>query len=74
VVSPPTARRVSAIAAGELHLTGLLLLCPHLTEQNHQELLALARHRSKREILWLIRRIDPKPMHPPAWSHSVPLP
>jgi hypothetical protein len=35
------------VAAGELHLTGLLLLGPHLTEDNHRELLAAARHRTK---------------------------
>ncbi len=47
------------IAAGELHLTALLLLGPHLTEQNHRELLALAKHRTKREVLRLVRRLDP---------------
>src|SRR5690606_30423970 len=36
------------LAAGELHLTALLLLGPHLTEENHRELLALAKHRTKR--------------------------
>jgi 5-methylcytosine-specific restriction endonuclease McrA len=35
-----------------------------LTEQNHRELLALARHRTKRDILRLIRRIDPRPDAP----------
>src|SRR5690606_39761150 len=44
------------LAAGELHLTGLLLLGPHLTEENHGELLALAKHRTKREVLKLVRR------------------
>src|SRR5690606_8868676 len=62
------------IAAGELHLTGLLLLGPHLTEENHQELLALARHRSKREILRLIRRIDPQPDAPASVEPLGPAP
>ncbi len=49
------------LAAGEIHLTALLLLGPHLTEQNHRELLALSKHRTKREVLRLIRRLDPAP-------------
>src|SRR5690606_8464731 len=52
------------LAAGELHLTGLLLLGPHLTEANHRELLALAKHRTKREVLKLVRRIAPEPDAP----------
>jgi 5-methylcytosine-specific restriction endonuclease McrA len=62
------------IAAGEIHLTGLLLLGPHLTEQNHQELLALARHRTKRDILRLIRRIDPQPDAPASVEPLGPAP
>ena len=49
------------IATGEIHLTALLLLGPHLTEANHRELLALAKHRTKREVLRLVRRIAPEP-------------
>jgi hypothetical protein len=49
------------IAAGEIHLTGLLLLGPHLKEQNHRDVLRLAKHRSKREITKLVRRLDPLP-------------
>jgi len=48
------------IAAGEIHLTGLLLLGPHLTEENQREVLRLAKHRSKREIAKLVR-LDPLP-------------
>jgi 5-methylcytosine-specific restriction endonuclease McrA len=62
------------IAAGEIHLTGLLLLGPHLTEQNHQELLALARHRTKRDLLRLIRRIDPQPDAPASVEPLGPTP
>ena len=36
------------VADGELHLTALVLLAPHLTEENHRELLARAKHRTKR--------------------------
>ena len=49
------------VAAGEIHLTALLLLGPHLTEENHRELLALAKHRTKREVLRLVRRVAPQP-------------
>ncbi|HTU58633.1 MAG TPA: HNH endonuclease signature motif containing protein, partial [Polyangiales bacterium] len=56
---------LDAIASGELHLTGLLLLGPHLTEQNVTEVLARAKHRTKKEILRLVRQLDPLPQVPP---------
>jgi hypothetical protein len=49
------------VAAGEIHLTGILLLGPHLTEGNHRDLLARAKHRTKKEIERLVRRINPLP-------------
>lgn len=52
---------LDAVAAGELHLTGLLMLAPHLTQQNLQEMLLRARFRTKRELAKLIREIDPLP-------------
>ncbi|HEU5075042.1 MAG TPA: hypothetical protein VFU02_12720, partial [Polyangiaceae bacterium] len=52
------------VADGELHLTALVLLAPHLTEENHRELLARAKHRTKREILSLVRALAPEPMLP----------
>src|SRR6185295_6586356 len=39
-----------AVVSGELHLTGLLMLGPHLTHENLVEVLARAKHRTKREI------------------------
>ena len=47
------------LAEASLHLTGILLLGPHLTEQNHAELLARARFRSKREIERLVAEVAP---------------
>lgn len=47
------------VAEASLHLTGLLLIGPHLTEENHTELLARARFRTKREIERLIAEIAP---------------
>lgn len=72
---------IDAIGAGELHLTGLLLLGPHLTETNHVEVLARAKHRTKREIAALVRVLDPLPPVParieplgPAPARVVPSP
>ncbi len=50
-----------AVARGELHLTGLLLLGPHLTEENLADVLARAKHRTKRELAKLVRELDPLP-------------
>ncbi|HEY6077328.1 MAG TPA: hypothetical protein VIW29_00900 [Polyangiaceae bacterium] len=53
-----------AIAAGELHLTGLLMLGPHLTLENHVEVLARAKFRTKKEIAKLVRELHPLPRVP----------
>ncbi|HXK19557.1 MAG TPA: hypothetical protein VNG33_17225, partial [Polyangiaceae bacterium] len=55
---------LDAVAAGELHLTGLLMLGPHLTEENHVEVLGRAKFRTKKEIARLIRILDPLPHVP----------
>jgi hypothetical protein len=55
---------LDAVASGELHLTGLLMLGPHLTEQNLVEVLARAKHRTKRELGRLVRVLDPLPAVP----------
>jgi 5-methylcytosine-specific restriction endonuclease McrA len=55
---------LDAVAAGELHLTGLLLLGPHLTRENFAEVMARAKHRTKKEILKLVRILDPLPAVP----------
>src|SRR6187549_828535 len=41
---------LDAIARGELHLTGLLMLGPLLTDQNVAEVLGRAKFRTKKEI------------------------
>ena len=63
-------RLLDAVASGELHLTGLLMLGPHLTEANLVEVLARAKHRTKRELARLVRILDPLPAVP---SHIEPL-
>ena len=55
---------LDALASGELHLTGLLMLGPHLTEVNLVEVLARAKHRTKRELARLVRLLDPLPAVP----------
>jgi 5-methylcytosine-specific restriction endonuclease McrA len=50
-----------AVARGELHLTGLLLLGAHLTDENLADVLACAKHRAKRELQKLMRELDPLP-------------
>jgi hypothetical protein len=50
-----------AIASGELHLTGLLMLGPHLTPENVGQTLARAQHRTKKEIARLVRELAPLP-------------
>jgi hypothetical protein len=55
---------LDALASGELHLTGLLMLGPHLTEANLTEVLARAKHRTKRELARLVRVLDPLPSVP----------
>lgn len=49
------------IARGEVHLTGLLQVGPHLTLQNFSEVVARAKHRTKKEIAKLVRELDPLP-------------
>src|SRR5512132_2306046 len=41
---------LDGLASGDLTLTAVTLLAPHLTEANHQQLLRVACHKSKREI------------------------
>jgi hypothetical protein len=47
------------LTEGSIHLTGILLLGPYLTEENHRELLARARFRRKREIEKLVAELAP---------------
>ncbi len=53
-----------AIAGGELHLTGLLMLGPHLTPENHVEVLGRAKFRTKKELAKLVRELSPLPQVP----------
>jgi hypothetical protein len=52
---------LECVRSGEIHLSGLRLLVPHLTEKNWRELLDLARHESKRAIEQRLADRAPKP-------------
>lgn len=49
------------LESAAIHLTGIVLLSPHLTDENHAELLERARFRTKREIQKLIAEVAPRP-------------
>src|SRR6478752_4607685 len=52
---------LDAVADGELHLTGLLMIGPHLTPTNQSEVLGRAKFRTKKELAKLIRELNPLP-------------
>jgi len=60
-----TARRFpalfAALAEGRLHLSGVVMLAPHLTPANVDELLTAAAHRSKAGIEQLLAERFPRP-------------
>ncbi len=46
---------------GRIHLCGVAVLSKHLTEANHEEVLAKATHKSKRQLEDLVAELAPKP-------------
>lgn len=60
-----TARRFPILFAmvgrGELHLSGIHRLKAHLTDENHEQVLATAKHKTTRQIEELIARLAPQP-------------
>src|SRR5436309_6472945 len=50
-----------ALAEGHLHLSGVVMLAPHLTPENAEALLAVAEHKSKGELEWLLAQRFPRP-------------
>jgi hypothetical protein len=52
---------VQLLAQGLLHLTAIKLLGPHLTPENHAQLLEQASGKGKREIELLVAGLAPKP-------------
>lgn len=49
-----------AVAEGRLHVSGVVLLAPHLTESNARELLAAATHKTKSQIEHLLAEMFPQ--------------
>jgi 5-methylcytosine-specific restriction endonuclease McrA len=49
------------LADGSVHLTAVALLSRHLTAENHQDLLAAAQHKSKREVEEIVAALRPQP-------------
>jgi 5-methylcytosine-specific restriction endonuclease McrA len=60
-----TARRfpiiLDGLAAGELTIASIRLLAPHLTPDNHRDVLTRARRKSKREVELLVAALHPRP-------------
>ena len=56
---------IDAVRSGQIHLAGLRVLVPHLTEENHLSVLAEAVGRTKREIDEIAARLSPRP--PLSW-------
>jgi hypothetical protein len=52
---------LQAIGEGRLHLTAVVLLAPHLTRENADELIAVATHRTKAEVERMLAERFPKP-------------
>ena len=59
------ARRLPSVLVhlenGSVTVTNARMLAPHMTEENCEELLAAARHRSKREVEEIVARLRPQP-------------
>jgi hypothetical protein len=47
------------LADASIHLTGIVMLAPYLTEDNHRQILARARYRRKTEIQKLVAELAP---------------
>jgi hypothetical protein len=52
------------LASGLVNLTTVCLLAPHLTDENHVEVLNTVRHKSKREVEHLVASLRPQPAVP----------
>ena len=49
------------VGRGEIHLSGIHRLKAHLTEANHRQVLAAAKHKTIKEIECLVARLCPQP-------------
>ena len=61
------------LAAGDVTLTTICLLAPHLTDATHRAVLESARHKSKREVQGIVASLHPLP-DVPATIRKLPAP
>ena len=54
-------RLLEMLRDGRLHLSGVGKLAPHLTEDNHEQVLSRATYKTKRQIEELVAELAPKP-------------
>src|SRR3954470_19024096 len=57
---------LDSLRSGDVHLSGLRVLVPHLTAESHRQVLARAAGKSKREIEELVAALAPRPPVPDA--------
>jgi hypothetical protein len=63
-----------AIADGRLHVSGVAVLAPHLTDENFDGLIAEATHRRKMDIEVIVARLAPRPDVPDQVRALAPAP
>lgn len=52
------------VARGEIHLSGIHILKAHLTPENHERVLAQAKHKTMRQLEQLVAHLAPQPDAP----------
>ena len=52
---------IRLLVDGSVTLTAVVMLAPHLDADNHEGLLAAARHKNKRDVALLVARLHPQP-------------
>src|SRR5262245_11799215 len=65
---------LEALERGDVTLTAIRLLAPHLTAANHTDVLAAAQHKSKQEVQELIAAMHPRPAAPTIIRRIAPQP
>src|SRR3954463_16403181 len=53
---------LEAVRSGRVHVTALRLLAPHLTEENHREVIARAAGRTREQVAELVVSLAPRPV------------
>jgi len=61
------------LARGLVHLTGVCVLAPHLTVENHEAVLAASTHKTRRQVEEIVAALRPQPVVPPS-VRKLPMP